>query len=122
MRAKIAAIVLVPMLAAAPRAVAQPSTGDLRGAVRSAETQQPVTTAVVRMRDVGRTAAVDADGLFTIGVLRPGTYAIEVSAPGYLPLSATAKIVAGGSERLDLALVPSPRYTEDLVVTASGRP
>jgi iron complex outermembrane receptor protein len=117
---RIAAVLALPLLAAAAPLAAQTPTSGLDGSIRSAATQQPVTTAVVRLGG-GPAASVDAEGEFSIA-LRPGTYAVEVRAPGYLPHTATTKIVAGGRERLDIALVPSLRYDEDLVVTASGRP
>lgn len=103
-------------------AYAQPATGGVSGIVRNAATQQPVTTATVRLRSTVRSATADAQGAFQFEAVQPGSYVADVRAPGFIPLAVGVRVTAGAVERLELVLVPALKFGEDLVVTATGQP
>lgn len=64
-------------------------------------------------------ASADASGAFRIEGLAPGTYAVEVEAPGHHPVLVPRAAVPG--DALELALEPLGRL-EGTVLRADGRP
>jgi len=104
---------------------AQPAVATLAG--RIVDTQLAATPgASVRVRSLATsntwTATSDERGRFTIPMLPPGEYAIEVSLSGFAPWRAEAVTLQVGQERqLDIQLYPG-KVQEDIVVRAETRP
>jgi len=96
----------------------QPATGTLRGRVTVAGSSQPVANAKI---EVSSQITSDGEGRFEIGGLAPGSPSITVSAPGYVRHEGRARIVAGQTATLNIALTPmasvSGRITDEF-----GRP
>ena len=66
------------------------ATGVVAGSVTSADTNQPIRRASVRLAGVSpvstRTATTDSDGGFVITGIPAGTYTLSASKPGYLDM------------------------------------
>jgi hypothetical protein len=87
--------------------------------VRDARNHTPVesasfslTPAIARGEDYGR-------GVFSFKPEKPGSYSIEVRAPGYTPGFAVVEIEAAGTALATVELAPGPLQLDNLSVTAS---
>jgi hypothetical protein len=56
---------------------------DVAGRVLAADGATPARQAQVSLREISRSATVDDLGAYRLGPLRPGTYTLVVSAPGF---------------------------------------
>lgn len=56
---------------------------DVAGRVLLADGVTPALQAQVSLREISRSAAVDDRGVYRLGPLRPGSYTLVVSAPGF---------------------------------------
>lgn len=97
----------------------------------------PVSNAVVTVTDVGGAqidrAPVDEDGLARTSVLRPDTYTVIITAPGFTPLARLAVVSSSGTADLgtitlarlsDTALPDPGRWTVDPIhstITVTAR-
>jgi outer membrane cobalamin receptor len=95
------------------------------GSVRASD-QTPIAGATVTLSGNGPTqrASSDRAGQFRITGIRPGTYIVSVTAPGYSPISGKTVSIAGGSEAT-LSIVLPVAQVSSLAqigqVTANGR-
>jgi len=118
-----AAVALVTAIAVP--ASSQPAVATLAG--RIVDTQLATTPgASVTVRSLATsttwTATSDARGRFTIPMLPPGDYGIEVSLSGFAPWRAEAVTLQVGQERhLDIQLYPG-QVQENIVVRVQTRP
>jgi hypothetical protein len=119
-------VLIVTFVSFVPFVVAaQPAVATLSG--RVVDTQLAATPgASVRVRSLATsntwTATSDERGRFTIPMLPPGDYGIEVSLSGFAPWRAEAVTLQVGQERqLDIQLYPG-KIQEDIVVRAETRP
>src|SRR5688572_25353380 len=118
-----AAVALVTAIAVP--ASSQPAVATLAG--RIVDTQLAATPgASVTVRSLATsnrwTATSDERGRFTIPMLPPGDYSIEVSLSGFAPWRTEAVTLQVGQERhLDIQLYPG-RLQEDIVVRVETRP
>lgn len=78
----------------APSAAA---TSSVRGHLVATDGQR-VENLSARLSESGQTALVSGDGDFVFSEVRPGTYTIVVTAPGYQPLHITQVVVRSGSD------------------------
>lgn len=101
------------LLAAAP-ADAQDAV-EVTGTIVSADTGQPVVAAVVMAGDAS--AMTDESGVFTLE-LAPGTYTVQVSAPGHEDYSRDVSFTAGGSQKLTIRMMPEP---DEVIVVVGQR-
>jgi hypothetical protein len=73
-------------------------TGALEGYVVSSADDKPIKGLIVKLTNVvskvSYTQRTDDKGFFRQGLLLPGAYVIEISAPGYKPFSARQYVVA----------------------------
>ena len=85
--------------------------GTLQGTVTDAVTGLPISGAAVRaVGPVTRDAAADAVGFYDLR-LSEGSYAVSVSAYGYLPGTAAGVVVVDSATTVqDFALAPAPAY------------
>jgi hypothetical protein len=103
---KIAALVVLTLLAAPPHALAS-TTGTLRGRVVDASTHAPIAGATVVATSPSQTAqsATDAAGAFSFISLAPDTYTVNASKAGYDPQSqAGITVVADQSATVTFSL------------------
>src|SRR5262249_48640448 len=87
----------------------EPHEGRIRGTVRSAQGARSIPNAVVALLNVkeGRLATSD-DGSFTSFPIAAGTVDMTISADGYEPTTARARIEAGHDAIVDVNLTPKP--------------
>lgn len=114
------------LLLALPPAAAQQPAGSvrsaaLRGMVVDAATQEPLSAAYVRVREIGRNELSHGDGSFHFGRLAPGTYTVVAERLGYAPSEQTVRLSAGDTLDVRLALAPSAIAVAGIVVTGTGR-
>ena len=93
-------------------AAAQAPMAILTGVVVDANTQGPVSDAVVIARSpalLGEQSAVtDDSGVFEMTLLPPGTYSLAVRRDGFEPYSPEALAIKGGKVRVRIAIEPVP--------------
>lgn len=112
------ATILFPCL----RLVAQDACGTLAGVVTDAATGQPLVGVTVLVSGTLRGAASGADGTFTIGGLKPGSYAVEASMLTYDSRQIGGVVVGPGrTTQLDIALTEQSEQLDEVVVTAIRR-
>lgn len=78
--------------------VAFAQTGTLTGTVTSAETGELLTGVNIYITELGRGAATDIDGNYSIENINPGEYQIRVSYVGFSSINETITISAGENE------------------------
>ncbi len=103
-----------------PEAVAAPTTGNLRGRIRLAETEASVSGAevVVTLPDGSeRRVRTDSDGRFQVDEVPAGKYRVRVTLDGFDPVDSTEEVVVG--EETDVTYRVSP-VTEGLEVVVQG--
>ena len=113
--AGLSAVVLVALLAAAP-ALAQPATAAVNGFVRDADTGETLIQATVVLEGLGRGAATNTQGFYTLGGLAPGTYTLRVSFVGFESVRREVALASGEALRVDVSL--RPEQLDEVVVTA----
>ena len=123
-RAPLAALALALLLgpAAAPRLAAQTATATLRGLVTEAD-GAPIAGAslVARNTDTGFVTTVDTDakGFYNLAVA-PGSYRIEILAPGHETVVHETRVQIGQVLRFDFQPPTSATLTEEVTVVATG--
>lgn len=93
-------------------------TGLVHGVVTDGNDGLPITGAKLTATPGGRTTTTAADGSYTLR-LRPGSYQLGASAPGYVSASTPLTIVDGGDETRDFALAASVAAVDPTEVTAT---
>lgn len=86
-----------------------PTTGRVRGIVREAGTQKPISDAVVAV--TGRNKILtDAEGKFSVSDVPPGAIEVRAEVNGQGAMKLDGQLVAGGelAFELDLAALPPP--------------
>lgn len=100
-------------------ATLQAQTGTIEGNITNSETGAVLPSANVFINELGKGAASDAEGNFTIEDVPYGTYKLRVSFVGYqtkiVPVTVDAETVT-----VSITLSPGVRGLEDVVVTAFG--
>jgi outer membrane receptor for ferrienterochelin and colicins len=96
--------------------------GSLAGRVTSSANNEPLTGANVVLQGTSRGAFTDAEGLFRIGNIPDGRYALVISLVGYQRVVLADVVVQEGKEAfVSVSMKESPLQTEQVVVTASKR-
>jgi uncharacterized lipoprotein YddW (UPF0748 family) len=87
-----------------------PTTGILIGNVYGPDGSTPLTdVSLKRLPDSKNyTALSSGDGLYSMLLVPPGTYTLDVTKRGYLPQSASVTVTAGGVTRQNFTLLPAP--------------
>jgi len=97
-----------------------PTTGVLQGQVTDAATSQALQGVVISVSGSATGSTNTAtDGSYSLVGLNPGAVTITLIKNGYLPVSANATIVAGGTLVLNPALTATTSDTEPLPGTAA---
>ena len=90
----------------------------LKGVVLSADDDEPIAAAVVRL-NTQDWAATDVDGKFSFPKLEPGAYEYEVSYLGYETAKGVFRVADSNREDIVIKLQPSNLALKEVVVTAS---
>ncbi|MEE8573153.1 MAG: TonB-dependent receptor plug domain-containing protein, partial [Gemmatimonadota bacterium] len=108
------------LVAGAHNLKAQATGGAIEGVVRSVSDSLPVRQATVQVRRTPLGVLTDEAGSFRIVRLEPGTYTLQVTAPGYDPTTRSDVVVTTGeSSRVVVYVNPAIINVPGLVVTAS---
>ncbi|MBD3166152.1 TonB-dependent receptor [bacterium] len=94
---------------------AGPGLPAVSGQVRSAETNEVLAGAHVRIKELNRWAVCDFDGRFQLFSLPSGRYEISVSHVGYAAVQREVRIREGLPARLAIRLPVDPVETEDVI-------
>ena len=118
------AAVLFTVLSTLTALHAQSSTGTLSGSVVDPDGRAILAaTVVVRNEANSRTEALSTDstGSFTVVGLAPGSYTVEISAPGMaLAIRAGVNVAAGESQNLEVTKLAVGAIVENVTVTAQA--
>ena len=117
-----------PMGATAPGQLPS-APGEIRGAILSATSGQPIRSASIAVRSAADSALVTgaitgADGSFNIEGLRPGNYSVRITALGFESVTRTGITVAPNAQRVDLGqlrLAAAAVALEGISVTGERR-
>jgi len=111
--------VLALMVAAAPCAAVQESTGEVSGRVVGSSGNQPLALVEVTLPGTSiRTITAD-DGTFRITALPTGDYVLQAATVGYYPLRKEFALAAGETKTFDVVLISSTvRRTDTVDVSA----
>ena len=100
---------------------ASPDSTGLAGQVVDRHTREPIRAGQVMVIGTPVTATTDSSGRFALSALTPGTYALEVHAVGYTPVTWLATIEARHLLRHDFELDPLPVELPEVVVKGKTR-
>lgn len=110
----ILAALLLPASALAqagnPAATLRGSVADPNGA--------PVHSAAVTLEPSHQSAAVDADGRFTLANVAPGTYTLSITAPGFQPTASPVNVTNASPQDLPAIVLRLATVTAGVDVTA----
>jgi hypothetical protein len=109
----------LPLACGCAALVAQSNFATLSGSVEDQQ-ERPVIGAQLQLKSLAtgelRTAAVNDEGLFEIGALKPGEWELEIRAAGFAPVNRTVHLEVDQQLRLDLTLRLGPEKTSVEVV------
>ncbi len=91
------------LLCCAQQVFAQEPSGGITGRVVDRATQEPIAGAIITLQSTSIGAAANVDGVFEIRNIPIGTYQVQVSSLGYVPLVLSDIVVAAG-RLIDLAV------------------
>lgn len=93
-----------------------PSTGTVRGTVRTEGSLEPVPYATIETGTSERGVLADQRGFFVLPDLPAGEAALRISAAGYRTASRRVGVPAGGTAALTIPLTPAPVELEGIEV------
>lgn len=94
-------------------------TGTIQGTITDSQTSETLPGANVFIQELNRGSATNQDGEFTVEDVPYGEYQIRFSYVGYQPRTQTV-MVDQEVVNLNIALQPSERLLDEVVVTAYG--
>lgn len=93
----------------------------LQGTITNSLSGAPVALAQLAIVATDASDVTGVDGTYGTGTVQPGTYVVQVSAPGYFPATIEGVVLATGEVTfLDITLVPLPSYSVSGSVRTSG--
>lgn len=92
--------------------------GSLEGEVQVSGSDRALPDARIRVVGTTLEARAGRDGTFKLPNVPDGTWRVEVSAPGYLPVAADVEIKEG-TAKLAFELVPAAALSETIIITAN---
>ncbi|MFD2532754.1 SusC/RagA family TonB-linked outer membrane protein [Gracilimonas halophila] len=99
--------------------VAFAQNGTLTGKITSEETGEELTGVNIFIVELGRGAATDINGDYTIENITPGDYSIRVSYVGFSNIEETITISAGENTR-DFEMRPDVGLLDEIIVSGVG--
>ncbi len=100
--------------------VAHAQDATLRGAIRDADTQEPLIAANIVVSELQRGAISNVDGNFSVENIPPGTYTLQASYIGYRSFEQAVSLSSGQTLDLEIELEPDVFRTEEVIVTGQG--
>ncbi|MBN1396543.1 MAG: SusC/RagA family TonB-linked outer membrane protein [Bacteroidetes bacterium] len=97
--------------------VAQAQTGDIRGTVLNASTNEPLIGANIVLQGTMRGAATDFDGAYSIKDIPEGKYTVVARFIGYLTMKQTVEVTAGQTAEVNFLLQQDVLKTDEVVIT-----
>jgi len=91
----------------------------LRGEIRDATTDEPVTFAYVHLEEINRTTTADRDGLFRFQNVPAGTYVISVHRIGYNTFSRQIEYDGTDTDLLVIQMQPQNISGDEVTITGS---
>jgi len=91
----------------------------LRGEIRDASTDEPVTFAYVHLEEINRTTTADRDGLFRFQNVPAGTYVISVHRIGYNTFSRQIEYDGTDTDILVIQMQPQNISGDEVTITGS---
>ncbi len=93
----------------------------LQGTITNALTSAPVNNATLTVTGTNLSVTTGFPGTYATGYHTPGSYDVQVTAPGYQPFSTTAVVLQTGLVTiLDIQLDPLPTFPVDGQVVTTG--
>jgi hypothetical protein len=120
---RVVVLALLLLFGLTSAAVAQTSTGNLRGYVAGANnTPVPGANVVARLLENGQTrnAVTNSDGFYYLGGLRPGRYDVSVRRIGFSPQTRAVDVPVGVTVDLRLSLAESAVQLSTVTVSATA--
>ncbi|CAN5902850.1 TonB-dependent receptor [soil metagenome] len=116
------ALAAAAMLAIAVPATAQLSSATVRGAITAEAKAQPGATITAMNTTTGQVTRTTsrADGSYTLVGLAPGSYKINITAPGLAPRTETLVVLVGQTVDLDMSLAKIGTAQLDTVVVSGA--
>ncbi|CAN5860317.1 TonB-dependent receptor [soil metagenome] len=116
------ALAAAAMLAIAVPATAQLSSATVRGAITAEAKAQPGATITAMNTTTGQVTRTTsrADGSYTLLGLAPGSYKINITAPGLAPRTETLVVAIGQTVDLDMSLAKIGTAQLDTVVISGS--
>lgn len=91
----------------------------LRGEIRDATTDEPVTFAYVHLEEINRTTTADRDGFFRFQNVPAGTYVISVHRIGYNTFSRQIEYDGTDTDLLVIQMQPQNISGDEVTITGS---
>ncbi len=101
-------------------ALAQTTTGEIRGVVTDASSGEPLVGAQVNIIDFKLGTTTNINGEYTLRRLAPGEYTLIAKYVGFKSVSRKVTVVAGESVKQDFAIAPTAVTADELIVTGQG--
>jgi len=92
--------------------------GKVKGTVKDAETNEPLSGVTVIVEGTVLGAPTDNNGRFTISRVPAGRHSIRAAAVGYTAQSKSVEVPAGEEVSVEILLQPNPIQTSPVLVTA----
>ena len=96
------------------------NTASVGGTVVDKNTQQPMAGVSILLKPGSKAATTDANGLFRLTGIAPGSYQLELTAVGYQPRSLSNLVLTTGNET-NLAIEMEASISQLANVVVSGR-
>jgi TonB-linked SusC/RagA family outer membrane protein len=109
---------LLPLAAMPSQLTAQ--VGTITGRVLDANTSSPLVSAQVYIEGTNFGAITNAQGLYRIANVPPGTHAVRTSLIGYGPVTLAVTLAEGGAATADFQLSQSALQLDGVFVTVTG--
>src|SRR5712664_3557046 len=111
---------LVCLSTGAVHALAQQSTGTVRGIVRHAAGGTPLGNVQIIVAGTRIGTMTKDDGSYVILNAPAGAQRLQARVIGFAPTERAVTVLAGGSETADFALTPAAAALEEVVITGTA--
>ncbi len=106
--------ILATLLVVCP--LAAQTEASLSGAVTDETTGEPLFGATIRLVGTLLGTSTNMNGQFTLPIVPPGAYQVEISLIGYSTFTDTVRVAPKEKARLVVALTPSPLHMGEMLI------